>query len=406
MKNMIFFEGKKIFERRFNVAMMLIGYLLIVICTVSFIGQTDFWEETTQSYILGIQAFPMLEEKNNGLIDYLTEEYLTKLVEEIQEKQVDLDTDEAYIQIIRPMRDILHVLCSNYMDPGEYVQWNQLNEISTENGIQFYERRMEKVEEYLNMDFSYGNYSEEEKTFWLEKEQEVQTPFKWGDKSAMDIVWDIIQISFYLMFVIAVCIAPVFASEYESGASALLLTTKYGKTKLIYAKILAAILFALGYVAIGIGAGIATVGIAVGFHGAELPVQLWGTIIPYDWTVGEACLASFAVMLLIALTVALFTCLISSRTKGSLITLVIGFTLLIGPAFLPMSKESRLWNHINYLFPVRVMEMKDVLKILNSYQFGPLIFSYLGMAVMVYSLVGILSFLGIRNGFAKHQVRN
>lgn len=188
MKNMIFFEGKKIFERRFNVAVMLIGYLLIVICTVSFIGQTDFWEETTQSYILGIQAFPMLEEKNNGLIDYLTEEYLTKLVEEIQEKQVDLDTDEAYIQIIRPMRDILHVLCSNYMDPGEYVQWNQLNEISTENGIQFYERRMEKVEEYLNMDFSYGNYSGEEKTFWLEKEQEVQTPFKWGDKSAMDIV--------------------------------------------------------------------------------------------------------------------------------------------------------------------------------------------------------------------------
>lgn len=208
------------------------------------------------------------------------------------------------------------------------------------------------------------------------------------------------------MFVIAVCIAPVFASEYESGASALLLTTKYGKTKLIYAKILAAILFALGYVAIGIGAGIATVGIAVGFHGAELPVQLWGTIIPYDWTVGEACLASFAVMLLIALTVALFTCLMSSRTKGSLITLVIGFTVLIGPAFLPMSKESGLWNHINYLFPVRVMEMKDVLKILNSYQFGPLIFSYLGMAVMVYSLVGILSFLGIRNGFAKHQVRN
>lgn len=110
-----------------------------------------------------------------------------------------MDSDEAYRQVIRPKLDILHVLCSNYMEMGYYVDWNKLNGISTEGSIGFYERRMEKVEEYL-------------------------------------------KIAFYLMFVLAVCILPVFASEYESGAAALLLTTKYGKTKLIWAKISAAVL--------------------------------------------------------------------------------------------------------------------------------------------------------------------
>ena len=36
---------------------------------------------------------------------------------------------------------------------------------------------------------------------------------------------------FYLWFVIVICVSPVFSSEYESGAAALLLTTKHGKVK-------------------------------------------------------------------------------------------------------------------------------------------------------------------------------
>lgn len=405
MKTQIYFEMRKIFGRKFNVVVMLTGYILILICAVNYIREESFYDETTQSYIYGIEAFRMSEEKNRELTDYLTEEYLTKLTEEIQEKNMNMDSDEAYLQVIRPKLDILHVLCSNYMEMGYYVDWNKLNEISTEGGIGFYERRMEKVEEYLNKDFSYGNYSQEEKAFWLKKEQEVQTPFQWGDKSAMDTVWIIIQIAFYLMFVLAVCISPVFASEYESGAATLLLTTKYGKTKLIWAKISAAVLFSLGYVAIGIGMGIAIEGIAVGFQGAELPVQLWGTIIPYNWTIGKTCVVSFAMVLLLAGAFTLFTMFVSARIKGSLMTLVIGFAVLIGPAFLPMSKESGLWNHMNYLFPVRVALTKDVISTLNSYRFGPVVLSYLGMAVLVYAVVGIISLLGIGKGFARHQVR-
>ena len=60
---------------------------------------------------------------------------------------------------------------------------------------------------------------------------------------------------FYLWFVIVICVSPVFSSEYESGAAALLLTTKHGKGRLVWSKLVAALLFTAGYLAVGILAG-------------------------------------------------------------------------------------------------------------------------------------------------------
>ncbi len=396
MRSLIYYEFQKIFRRKFNIAVMLAGYVLMLGCAVFFVTRESFYDADSDSYVYGIQGYRMSGIRYGKLTDYLTEEYLTDVVESIQEKNMDLQTDEAYMQVIRPISSLLVVICRNYTDIGEDVEWGILSEISAENGIRFYERRMEKVEEYLNRDFSFGSYSEREKAFWLEKENEVQIPFQWGDKSVINSVWNAIEISFYLMFVVTVCISPVFASEYESGASALLFTTRYGKSKLITAKILAAIMFSLAYVAVGIAMNVAIIGITLGFSGAELPVQLWDTVIPYNWTIGKTCVISFAMKLLITLTFSLFIMLLSSGIKRSLSTLVIAFTVLIGPVFLPMSAESGLWNHINYLFPIRVLMTKEMISTLNSYQFGPVIFSYLGMAVLVYLIAAVISFFGIR----------
>lgn len=59
--------------------------------------------------------------------------------------------------------------------------------------------------------------------------------------------WEIIISAFELLMfaVLAVCIviAPVFSGEYQAGTDAVILSGKYGKTRLITAKILAALLF-------------------------------------------------------------------------------------------------------------------------------------------------------------------
>lgn len=406
MREMLFFEWKKIFGRRFNVIAMALGYLLIGICTFNYITQENIWDAETGDYVYGVAAYEKGKEKAEKMTDYLTEDFLTELTKSMQAQGIPLDSDEGYAQVFRPIGyELVWLLSDMYTDMGNLVELEKISEISTEGGIHFYERRLERIQDFLNMDFSYGNYSEEEKEFWLDKAKQVQTPFAWGDRRAMDTLWLIIEIVFFLLFVISICIAPVFAAEYESGAAALLLTTKKGKTKLITAKILVAIIFTLSYMSIGIGMAALAQGVIVGFAGSDLPIQLWGIEIPYDWSVGYACVATFLIMLLIALAVTLLTLAWSSRLKSSIIVLVLDFMLIIGPSFFPMSKTSGLWNHINYLFPVRAMHIKDVLRTYNSYQFGNVVISYLGMIVLVYALVSLVSLLRIKGGFAKHQVK-
>ncbi len=408
MKTIIGFEWKKIFERKFNIIAMLVGYVLIVILSMNFIMGVTYYDETSAQVVHGVQAIRAIQEESNSLTDYLTEEYLSGFIAEIQQSNIPLETDEEYYRQKNrtPLVNLLRLVANNYTESGRYyADYSILNEISNDDGIHFYERRIEKTKEYLNNENFGGGYSEEEKEFWLSKTEQVQTPFKWGDKNAMDIVWLTIQLGFYLIFVIAICITPVFASEYESGAVALLLTTKMGKTKLIYAKILASVLFAFIYLLLGIGLGVLIDGIFIGLDGADLPLQLWRTIVAYDWNVGKACLVNVGILLLIALMMTLLTLLLSSRIKSSLVVLVLDFVLLIAPIFLPQSKTSRLWNHIYSLFPTWTMNLQSVLSSFYSYQFGTIVISYLGMIVLVYSLISLISLFGIKGGFANHQVK-
>ena len=399
---MMRFEWKKIFERRLNVAAMLLGYLLIGVCVFSYISQETFYDEKTDSYIKGIEAYRLEQRKAAQQTDVISEEYMTRLIGGIQSHDMDLESDDAYAEVIRPLGDVFYFAAKNYTDMrSDISDRNALNAVDLTEGARFYEQRMKKITEYLNMDFSYGNYQESEKAYWIRKAEDTVTPFRWGSTSVMNSVFLTVAVGFYLWFVIVICASSVFASEYESGAASLLLTTKYGKDRLIWSKIAVTVLFTVGYLSVGILAGVGVMGLLLGFAGADLPVQLWNSVIPYNLTLGQACLGSFGIILLIGMTLAFVLLCCSARLRSSLATLVIGGVILIAPAFFPMSKESGVWNHINYLFPVRVVDLKKMLGSFVSYPVGDFVIPYVGMFVIVYVVIGVLALLLIRKGFVK-----
>lgn len=402
---MMWFEWKKIFERRLNVAAMLLGYLLIGVCVFNYITQESiYYDEKTDSYITGIAAYRLGEERAAKQTDVISEEYMTQLIGEIQSYHMDLESDDAYSEVIRPLGDIFYFAAKNYTDMrADIMDRNALNAVDLTEGARFYEQRMKKITDYLNMDFSYGNYKEAEKAYWLRKAEDTVTPFRWGSTSVMNSVLYTVEIGFYLWFVIIICTSSVFSSEYESGAALLLLTTKYGKDRLIWSKIAVTVLFTVGYLSVGILAGVGVIGLLLGFTGANLPVQLWNSVIPYNLSVGQVCLGTFAIVLLIGLALVLVLLCCSARLRSSLATLVIGGTILIAPAFFPMSKKSGLWNHINYLFPVRVMDFKKMLGSFVSYPVGDCVIPYVWMMVIVYAVIGGVALLLIRKGFVKER---
>ena len=399
---MMRYEWKKIFERRLNLAAMAAGYILVAVCLFSWISQASFWDEKTGSYIEGTSAVRASREKAKEQPGYVSEEYVTSIIGWIQEHEMDMESDDAYLEIIRPLGDIYYFIARNYTDMSEkYLDGNALMKVDLTGGARFYEQRMNKITSYLNMDFSYGNYKESEKEYWIQKAENTEVPFVWGDKSVMDILWDSTVVGIYLCFVIIICVSSVFASEYESGAAHLLLTTRYGKDRMIWAKIAVSLLFAAGYLLVGILFAAGTVGVLFGFSGKELPVQLWNSVIPYNLTVWQAYMGNCAVLLLIGITLALVLLFCSAKLRSSLATLVVGMLLLIGPAFLPMSKESGLWNHINYLFPARAVNLKEMLGAYVSYTAGNHVIPYVGMMAVVYAAVGAAALLLVRRSFVK-----
>lgn len=399
---MIGYELKKIFERRLNIIAMISGYVLLAGCVFSFISGASFYDKETDSYVEGIEGIRLEQERAKEKEDEISEEYITRIVEEIQDYGMDLESDEAYMEVIRKMGDIFYFIAKNYTDMREsYADVNAIMEIDLTDGAQFYKQRMKKITDYLNMDFSYGNYSEAEKEYWIQKAENTIVPFAWGDKCIMDMVWNTVGIGFYLWFVIVICVSSVFASEYESGAASFLLTTKYGKDRLIWSKIAASVLFAAGYHFMGTVMTVCAIGVLFGFPGINLPVQVWNSVIPYNLTTGQACFAYLAILLLLGITITLFLLFCSARFRSSLATLVIGMTVLIGPAFFPISKSSGLWNHINYLFPVRAVDLKEILGSYVSYRAGDWVIPYVEMIVLVYTAIGIAALISTRKGFVK-----
>lgn len=399
---MIGYELKKIFERRLNIIAMISGYVLLAGCVFSFISGASFYDKETDSYVEGIEGIRLEQERAKEKEDEISEEYITRIVEEIQDYGMDLESDEAYMEVIRKMGDIFYFIAKNYTDMREsYADVNAIMEIDLTDGARFYKQRMKKITDYLNMDFSYENYSEAEKEYWIQKAENTIVPFAWGDKCIMDMVWNTVGIGFYLWFVIVICVSSVFASEYESGAASLLLTTKYGKDRLVWSKIAASVLFAAGYHFMGTVPAVCVIGVLFGFSGINLPVQVWNSVIPYNLTAGQACFVYLAILLLLGITITLFLLFCSARIKSSLATLVIGMTVLIGPAFFPMSKSSGLWNHINYLFPVRAVDLKEILGSYVSYRAGDWVIPYVEMIVLVYTAIGIAALISTRKGFIK-----
>ena len=381
---------------------MLLGYLLIGICVFSYITEERIYDEGTDTYLTGMEATLRAQDMAVEQTDVITEEYTAKLIGDVQRYEMDLETDEAYAEVIRPRQEVFYFMARHYTDMRDtMIDRNALMRVELSNGADFYGHRMEKIESYLNMDFSYGNYTEAEKAYWLGKAEEVRTPFQWGSKMVMSTIGDIIGIGFYLCFVIVICVSSVFSMEYESGAAFLLLTTKYGKTRMIWTKIAVAVIFAATYLSVGILTAVGMTGLFLGYPGAGLQIQLWDSVIPYNMTIAQVCTADFAILLLIGLTITFLLLVCSAGLRSSLATLVIGVTILIAPAFFPMSKESGLWNHINYLFPVRAIDLKKMLGAYISYPVGSVVFPYVVMLVIVYAAISVAALLSVRRAFVR-----
>lgn len=161
-----------------------------------------------------------------------------------------------------------------------------------------------------------------------------------------------------LMIIIGVI--PVFAEERSSGSDKVLLTTRYGKTKLIRNKIVASFLYAtLVFMAFVVFFLLVYIGI-YGRSGLKASIQLLAhcNLSPYNISIGEALilwsLLGWGAALVIASEAMMFSAL-ATNTFGAFIPSLIGYVV----PMISFAELSPVLHKIMQLLPVNTIGAID-----------------------------------------------
>ncbi|QOS67412.1 ABC transporter permease [Eggerthella guodeyinii] len=268
----------------------------------------------------------------------------------------------------------------------------------------FYEAIADKLQRTLD-DGMGGTwvYSDAERAYWTEKQDAVGEPLAYGYAGGWSDV--LACLGFFAFAMVAVCVAltPVFAGEYQDRTDAVLLSSRYGRSKLVAAKIIAALVFATAYFAL---ATLIIMGAALAFFGAEggdLPVQVLSLGIPYDLTMAEATWTAVGIAYLMTLGFAALTLLLSSKLRSQLAIFVACAALIFLTGMVPSGGNAVLL-HALYLFPLNALVDQVLFNALVSYEVGPFVVDLVGLLVCVYALVLVVCVPLAARAFRRHQV--
>ncbi len=246
-------------------------------------------------------------------------------------------------------------------------------------------------------------YSEAEREHWLSAYDATPQPLEYGYAGGWKTILECFDFVMFILVAICVGITPVFASEYRERTDALILATRYGKSRLVAAKIIAALLFAAGMMCLGL---LILIGLPLLFHGAEgggLPVQLMLVSVPYALSLSQTVLALSGIALIVALGLTAFVLFLSARWRSSLGIVMLSIALVMLPLFIPAPNYGFV-AHFRVLMPGMAPSFGTLFTGFISYPLGPIVLDAQTMIVVVYALTLLVFGALAARTFKRHQV--
>lgn len=409
MKTLIKYEFLKILRKKSTLVVMAVSLLLTAFLFGLPILQYQTYDQ--EEVKKGSEGIAYAKGQYSDLAVPLTEEYIAEMIREYQKLFENPDNvgyngnekfliGDAYWNFVAPREELLNTIAANYDAPGENMGLEKLLDLDMTNGAGFYQTREEKIEALLNMPSR--KLSDAQKTYWSNMNSKVDTPLQYGYYEGWEIIISSFELFMFALLCVCIVIAPVFSGEYQTGTDAVILAGKYGKTKLITAKIISSFLFSVIaftlHVIIACGLPLA----AFGMDGWNLPLQIAGTTIPYPFTFMQAVLFNLGVIYLILFAMIGLTLVLSANMKSPYMVLIVLVPVLFIPMFLTPNGTTGLYNLILFLLPYRAT-MPEISKYI-SYQFGGFVMDALAARAIMYTILTAVFIPLSRLGFKKHQI--
>ena len=361
--------------------------------------------------IKGTEGIAYEKEQYADLSVPLSEEYIAETIREVQELFVNPDNigydgneqfliGDAYWNGVATREKLLNLIANAYSKPNEILGYNNLPDLDIKDGAFFYQTMEGKIQTLLNNPSR--KLSDEQKEFWDSMAGKVDTPLQYGYYEGWEVIISSFELLMFALLAVCIVVAPVFSGEYQAGTDAVILSAKYGKTKLTTAKIAASLLFGTAafilHIVVACGLPLA----AFGADGWNLPLQIANTTIPYPLTFLQAVLINIGIIYLVLLAMVGLTLLLSAQLKSPYLVLIILVPILFIPMFLTPNGTTGAYNLILFLLPYR-STMPEFGKYI-SYQFGGLVWDVLTVRTILYAFLTVIMLPLARLGFKKHQV--
>lgn len=409
MKLLIKYELLKIIRRKFTFIVMAASIIVTAFLFALPVMQYQIYNQ--EGVIKGTDGIKYKKEQYKEISGVMTEQYIYDTVNKYQQlfknpDNVGYDGSEkfligdAYWDFVAPREKLLNVIAANFDAPGEYSGFNKLPDLDMDDGANFYEARAEKIKVLLN-DQSRG-LSKEQKDYWINMNSKVKAPFQYGYYEAWEIIISSFELLIFALLTICIVIAPVFSGEYQAGTDALILSGRYGKTKLAAAKIISSFVFGMLsftlHLVIACGIPLA----AFGADGWNLPLQIANTAIPYPLTFLQLVIINLGVIYLVLSAMIGLTLLLSAKMKNPYLVLTVLIPVLFIPMFLSPNGTTGIYNLTIFLLPYR-SSMPEISKYI-SYQIGGLVFDVLSVRAVLYIILTMIMLPLASMEFKRHQV--
>lgn len=410
MRRMIWYEWKRILKSRLT-QMAVIGCgLLLIFCSGSNIWALSEVDENG-NIVNGLEAAALSKEQrpqtvlDQETVDEYVETYLRYTDDpgtSSDDRELYYLSEEIYLTWFLPNRDILRTIDMIYSVPGQENATMKEN-FTHSRGKDFYGARKEKVQENLSLAEDKNWITPSEADWWNMKDDEVgeyTTGYAEGWRMLIySISWGVI-----IMMAVCIGISPVFAGEYQTKCDSILLCMRYGKNRLVLAKIIASILHAtilywgltIMYTGIHLG--------ALGIDGWNLPIQSHYSdpSISYDLTVLQAYGLALLMGYVMTLGLTGFVLLVSSLLKNPYGVIITAFATLCVPLFLSMGRGGYLYKHLLGLLPEKIDTFGFDYYLV--YRVGGLTLTWPVAAIIVNGICAVILSCFAYRSFRRHQV--
>ena len=368
---LIRFEYRKILRKRSNIITLFIAiFITLFSCVGPLMGNQYIKGEIYETNYEGMKK---------------DREYIRSLSGREVDKSLLLETIEAYSHI--PHTD------GKYTDTKEYQQyartysevyylirkaynlndWKEISTIVEDNVNNFYHVRQDMVEKNIED----TTMSATEKANSVNLSRKVKTPFIYSYTGGYTRFFSQMYTNAILIcFICSVCIAPLFAGEYTDKMDSLILSSKYGKNKLISAKLFTGVSFSILLSIILSAVSFVTVMIFFGWEGGNSPIQLYLPLSIHPLTMGQVALMNFVLIMFGNILSAVLTMLLSAKLKSSFMVIVIMTVITISPMLVNVSEDVLWIYHLSNLIPVNMFSIGNIIDVFSIDLFGFILMPY------------------------------